>query len=60
MVFCSGVASSVTGGEIFIYSCISEGDVFTYSCSAQLISFEIDSISKEINCAEHEHVNTSP
>ena len=29
-----------------------------YSCSAQLISlFEIDSNSKEINCAEHEYMN---
>ena len=35
-------------------STISEGDIFIYSCSAQLISFEVDSISKEINCAEHE------
>ena len=31
-----------------------------YSCSAQLISFEVDSISKEINCAEHEYMNMSP
>ena len=38
----SGVASS-----------ISEGNIFIYSCSAQLISFEIKSISKEVNCAEH-------
>ena len=41
-------------------SAISEGDLFTYSCSAQLISFEVDSISKEINCAEHEYMNMSP
>ena len=41
-------------------SAISEGDIFIYSCSAQLISFEVDSISKEINCAEHEYMNTSP
>ena len=34
----SGVASS-----------ISEGDIFIYSYSAQLISFEIKSISKEVN-----------
>ena len=47
--FTSGVASS-----------ISEGDIFIYSCSAQLISFETDSISKEINCAEHEYMNMSP
>ena len=46
---CSGAASS-----------ISEGDIFIYSCSSQLISFEIDSISKEINCAEHEYMNMSP
>ena len=36
------------------------GDIFIYSCSAQLISFEIESISKEINCAEHEYMNMSP
>ena len=41
-------------------SAISEGDMFMYSCSAQLISFEVDSISKEINCAEHEYMNMSP
>ena len=34
-------------------SAISEGDLFIYSCSAQLISFEIESTSREINCAEH-------
>ena len=34
----SGVASSISGGDIFIYS-----------YSAQLISFEIKSISKEVN-----------
>ena len=45
----SGVASS-----------ISEGDIFIYSCFAQLISFEIDSISKEINCAEHEYIEYAP
>ena len=49
IVISSGVASS-----------ISEGDIFIYSCSAQLISFEIESISKEINCAEHEYMNMSP
>ena len=49
MVGRSGVASS-----------ISEGDIFIYSCSAKLISFEIDSISIEINCAEHEYMNMSP
>ena len=41
-------------------SAISEGDIFIYSCSAQLISFEVDSISKEISCAEHEYMNMSP
>ena len=43
-----------------VASAISEGDIFIYSCSAQLISFEVDSISKEINCAEHEYMNMSP
>ena len=33
-------------------SSISEGDIFIYSCSGQLSSFEIDLISKELNCAE--------
>ena len=41
-------------------SAINEGDIFIYSCSAQLISFEVDSISKEINCAEHEYMNMPP
>ena len=45
----SGVASS-----------ISEGDIFIYLCSAQLTSVEIDLISKEINCAEQEYMNMSP
>ena len=45
----SGVASS-----------INEGDIFIYSCSPQLISFEIKSISKEVNCAEHKYMNMSP
>ena len=45
----SGVASS-----------ISEGDIFIYSCSAQLISFEIKSILKKVNCAEHKYMNMSP
>ena len=31
-----------------VASAISEGDIFTYSFSAQLISFEIESTSKEI------------
>ena len=39
---------------------IREGGIFIYSCSAQLISFEVDLISKEINCAEHEYMNVSP
>ena len=41
-------------------SAISEEDIFIYSCSAQLVSFEIESTSKEINCAEHEYMNMSP
>ena len=45
----SGVASLISGGEIFIYS-----------CSVQLISFKTESISKEINCAVHECMNISP
>ena len=40
-------------------SAISEGGLFIYSCSAQLISFEIESTSREINCAEHEYMNMS-
>ena len=43
-----------------VASAISQGDIFIYSCSVQLISFEVDSISKEINCAEHEYMNMSP
>ena len=43
-----------------VASAISEGDIFIYSCSAQLISFEIETTSKEINCAEHEYINMSP
>ena len=39
-----------------VASAISEGDIFIYSCSAQLISFQIESTSKEINCAEHEYL----
>ena len=35
-------------------------DIFIYSCSAQLISFEIVSTSKEINCAEHGYINMPP
>ena len=34
--------------------------MFIYLCSAQLTSFEIDLISKEINCAEQEYMNMSP
>ena len=41
-------------------SSISEEDILVYSCSAQLISFEIDSIPKEIDGAEHEYMNMSP
>ena len=47
-IFCGGAST------------ISEGDIFIYSCSAQLVSFEIKSTSKEINCAEHEYMNMSP
>ena len=43
-----------------VVSSISEGGIFIYSYSAQLISFEIDSISKEINCAEYEYMNMPP
>ena len=43
-----------------IASLISEGDIFIYSCSAQLICFEIKSISKEVNCAEHKYMNMPP
>ena len=49
LIATSGVASS-----------ISEGNIFIYSCSAQLISFDTHSISKEINCAEHEYMNMFP
>ena len=38
---------------------ISERHMLIYSCSAQLISFQIDSISEKINCAEHEYMNMS-
>ena len=50
------LARTFSGGA----SAISEGDIFIYSCSAQLISFEIESTSKEINCAEHEYLNMPP
>ena len=39
---------------------ISEGDIFISSCSAQLISFEIKSILKEVNCTEQKYMNMSP
>ena len=45
---CIGVARSISGGDIFIYS-----------CSAQLSSLERESISKEINFAEHEYMYMS-
>ena len=45
----SGAGSSISGGAIFIYS-----------CSGQLSSFEIDLISKELNCPEHEYMNMAP
>ena len=43
-----------------VASLISEGDIFLYLCSAQLTSFEIDLVLKEINCAEQEYMNMSP
>ena len=43
-----------------VASAIGEGHIFIYSCSAQLIYFEVDSISNEINFAEHEYMNMSP
>ena len=46
----SGAASSISGG----------GAIFIYSCSGQLNSFEIDLISKELNCPEHEYMNMAP
>ena len=46
----SGIASSISEGDIFINLC---------SAHSQLTSFEIDLISKEINCAEHEYMNMS-
>ena len=49
-----------TSGLSGVASAISERDIFIYSCSAQLISFEVDTISKEINCVEHECMNMSP
>ena len=36
------------------------GGHIQYLCPAQLTSFEIDLISKEINCAEQEYMNMSP
>ena len=41
-------------------SSISEWEMFTYFCSAQLISFKIELISKELNCAKYEYMNMSP
>ena len=43
-----------------VASVISEGGIFIYSRSAQLISFEIESTPKKIDCAEHEYMNMSP
>ncbi len=34
--------------------------IFIYSCSTQLISFEMNLISKEIRRAEHEYMNIPP
>ena len=59
-VYFNVIAESDCTGFSSVASAISEGDIFIYSCSAQLISFEVDSISKEINCAEHEYMNMSP
>ena len=42
-----------------VASSISEGDIFLYLCSAQLTSFKIDLISKEINCEEQGYMNVS-
>ena len=50
------VKSSKYDASSDVASSISEGDIFIYSCSAQLI----ESISKEINCAEHEYMNIPP
>ena len=46
--------------SIGVASSISEGEIFLYLCSAQLTSFKIDLISKEINCEEQEYMNVSP
>ena len=54
------IKKSLQLGNSGVASSISEGDIFIYSCSAQLISFEIKSISKEVNCAEHKYLNMSP
>ena len=37
-----------------------DGNTFIYLCSAQLTSFKIDLISKEINGVEQEYMNMSP
>ena len=49
------MAESISG----VASLISEGDIIIYLCFAQLVSFEIDSISNKINRAEHEYMNMS-
>ena len=50
---CEQLANSVA-------TSISEGDIFIYSYSTPLTSFEIKSISKEVNCAGHKYMNMSP
>ena len=56
-LFKSRVENHLASG---VTSSISEEDIFIYLCSAKLISFEIDSLSKELNCAEQEYMNMSP
>ena len=51
------ISGNINRGTSSVVSAISERDIFIYSCSARSISFEIDSISKEISCAEHEYMN---
>ena len=59
--YLKGISNEAPGSSVTSFTnAISEGDIFMYSGSAQLISFEVDSISKEINCAEHEYMNMSP
>ena len=57
MLFYKGLLYDLATG---VTSSISEGDIFIYSRSAQLVSFEMESIRKEVNCAEHKYMNMSP